>query len=103
MVSTMLDELGYTNLTDLHPSLLEELSMESIVWEEPSYIFVIPMGDEQAAQATMDHLLATNKAFAALKAVKGGRYHLLPKNLFHYKPNNRWGESYAYLAKLLAR
>jgi len=101
MVGRMLSDLGLTNLTELHPSLLEELSMETIVWEDPTYIFVIPMGDEEAAQATMAHLLSNNKAFAALDAVRGGRYHLLPKNLFHYKPNNRWGDSYAYLAKLL--
>ncbi len=101
MVAKMLSDLGLTNLTDMYPSLLEELSMETIVWEDPTYIFVIPMGDEEAAQATMDRLLETNRAFASLDAVQKGRYHLLPKDLFHYKPNNRWGDSYAYLAKLL--
>ncbi|HKL59583.1 MAG TPA: ABC transporter substrate-binding protein [Sphaerochaeta sp.] len=103
MVTKMLGDLALTNLTELHPSLLEELGMETIVWENPTYIFVIPMGDEEAAQATMDHLLESNKGLASLDAVQEGRYHLLPKELFHYKPNNRWGDSYAYLAKLLAR
>ena len=101
MVGRMLSDLGLTNLTDLHPSLLEELSMETIVWEDPTYIFVIPMGDKEAAKATMDHMIASNQAFAALDAVQTNHYYLLPKNLFHYKPNNRWGDSYAYLAKLL--
>lgn len=101
MVSRMLGDLGLTNLTELYPSLLEELSMETIIREDPTYIFVIPMGDESSAKATMAQMLETNKAFASLEAVQDGRYHLLPKNLFHYKPNNRWGESYAYLAKLL--
>lgn len=103
MVARMIDDFGLTNLTDSYPSLLEELGMETIVWENPTYIFVIPMGDEEAAQATMTHMLESNKAFASLDAVQKGRYHLLPKSLFHYKPNNRWGESYAYLAKLLVR
>lgn len=103
MVARMLSDLGLTNLTDLYPSLLEELSMETIVREEPSYIFVIPMGDERAAEATMEHMLISNPAFASLGAVQDGRYHLLPKDLFHYKSNNRWGESYAYLAKLLTQ
>lgn len=103
MVSGMLGDLGCTNLTSLYPSLLEELSMETIIWEDPTYIFVIPMGDERAAEATMEHMLVSNPAFAALDAVQKGRYHLLPKDLFHYKPNNRWGESYAYLAKLLTQ
>lgn len=103
MVGRMLGDLGLTNLTKLYPSLLEELSMESIVSLEPTYIVVIPMGDEVAAKATMDHMLVSNPAFASLRAVKNGRYHLLPKELFHYKPNNRWGDSYAYLAKLLTQ
>jgi len=33
--------------------------------------------------------------------VKEGRYIVLPKDLFHYKPNNRWGESYQYLGEIL--
>ena len=28
-------------------------------------------------------------------------YIVLPKDLFHYKPNNRWGESYQYLGEIL--
>ena len=28
-------------------------------------------------------------------------YHDYPGDLFHYKPNARWGESYAYLADIL--
>ncbi|HKM07028.1 MAG TPA: ABC transporter substrate-binding protein [Sphaerochaeta sp.] len=103
MLSMMLSDLGLTNLTERYPSLLEDLSMETIVWEEPTYIFVIPMGDERAALATMDHMLVSNRAFASLEAVQNGRYHLLPKNLFHYKPNNRWGDSYAYLANILSK
>ena len=42
-----------------------------------------------------------NPAFSSLKAVKNSNYILLPKDLFHYKPNNRWDESYEYLAKIL--
>ena len=42
-----------------------------------------------------------NPAWAGLSAVKNGRYVLLPKELFHYKPNVRWGESYACLAEIL--
>lgn len=103
MVARMLSEFGLTNLTDVYPSLLEELSMETIITEDPSYIFVVPMGDERAAKATMEHMLKSNPAFASLEAVQNGRYHLLPKDLFHYKSNNRWGESYAYLAKLLTQ
>ncbi len=103
MVAAMLGDYGYTNLTDLYPSLLEELSMETILSEDPTYIFVIPMGDERTALATIAHMRESSPAFAALSAVQQGRYHVLPKELFHYKPNNRWEDSYAYLAKLLSQ
>jgi iron complex transport system substrate-binding protein len=33
--------------------------------------------------------------------VQNGRYTVLPKDLFHYKPNERWGESYAYLYEII--
>ena len=34
-------------------------------------------------------------------AVQEGRVYVLPRDLFHYKPNARWAESYAYLYELL--
>ena len=43
----------------------------------------------------------SNPAWTGLSAVRNGRYVLLPRDLFHYKPNARWGERYAYLAKIL--
>ena len=33
--------------------------------------------------------------------VKNNNYHVLEKELFHNKPNNRWGESYKILADIL--
>ena len=51
--------------------------------------------------AYMEETFGSNPAWAGLSAVQNGRYVLLPRELFHYKPNARWGESYAYLAKIL--
>ena len=42
-----------------------------------------------------------NPAWQSLSAVQNGRYVILPGELFHYKPNKRWGESYEYLADIL--
>ena len=42
-----------------------------------------------------------NPAWSSLSAVQNGRYVILPEDLFHYKPNKRWGESYGYLANIL--
>ena len=45
--------------------------------------------------------IESNPAWAGLTAVKEGRYILLPKELFHNKPNHRWGASYEILADYL--
>ena len=69
--------------------------------DDPDYIFAVPMGDtEKSLQALKDNI-ESNPAWASLSAVQNGRYVILPKDLFHYKPNARWGESYEYLAKIL--
>ena len=57
--------------------------------------------DEEAALGYLEEHFESNPAWAGLSAVQNGRYEVLPKELFHYKPNARWGESYAYLAKIL--
>ena len=98
----MLRDLGCENIADKHPSLLEELSLEEILTEDPDFIFVVTMGsDGQKALDALKTGIQANPAWATLSAVKNGRYVVLPKDLFHYKPNARWGESYAYLANIL--
>lgn len=102
LAGVMLHQLGVKNLVDQHPSLLEELSMEEIIAADPDYIFVTIMGSSQ--QKALDALaegIQKNPAWSSLSAVQNGRYVILPGDLFHYKPNARWGESYAYLADIL--
>ena len=78
-----------------------EASFEFVVEKDPDYIFVTTMGDEQKALDYLNGLIGENPAWSELSAVKEDRYVVLPKDLFHYKPNNRWGESYQYLGKIL--
>lgn len=102
LAGVILHELGVKNLVEDHPSLLEELSMEEIIAADPDYIFVTTMGS--SSQKALDALrdgIQSNPAWASLSAVQNDRYVLLPEDLFHYKPNVRWGESYAYLANIL--
>lgn len=102
IAGVMLSDLGADNIVSRHDSLLEDLSMEAIVAEDPEFIFITVMGaDEDAALAFVDAHLGQDPAWQGLKAVREGRLIVLPKDLFHYKPNARWGESYAYLAKIL--
>lgn len=102
MTGQMLKDLGCINIADDDKSLLDDLSMESIIAQDPDYIFVTTMGNsEEAAMKSVEELLTTNPAWKELSAVKDNRYHVLPKALFHNKPNNRWGESYTLLADIL--
>lgn len=102
LAGVMLHDLGCNNLAERVPSMLEELTLESIVAADPDCIFISIMGsDEDAALAALDASWGQSPAWQALSAVTAGRVYVLPKDLFHYKPNARWGESYAYLYRLL--
>lgn len=102
LAGVILRDLGADNLAARRESLLEELSLEEIIAADPDFIFLTTMGaSDDAALAYMEDTFAQNPAWSELSAVKNGRYVLLPRELFHYKPNARWGESYAYLAKIL--
>ena len=101
MTCRMLEELGTDNIAARHQSLLEDLSMETIIEEDPDYIFVTTMGNSQKAIDALKAGIQSNPAWGSLSAVQNGQYLILPKELFHYKPNARWAESYEYLARIL--
>jgi iron complex transport system substrate-binding protein len=102
MTGRMLLDLGCVNITDKSPSLLDDLSMEIIIREDPDYILVVPQGESEAkALAALKNGIQSNPAWTGLSAVKNERCAVLPKALFHLKPNNRWGESYEVLADIL--
>jgi len=101
MVGQMLQEFGCENIADSDSGLLTDLSLEAIVREDPDYIFISCMGDVDEGIALLESTLAANPIWDTLQAVKNGRCHYLEKELFHYKPNARWGESYEILAELL--
>lgn len=102
LAGVMLADLGCINIAENDDSIMEELSLEAIIAADPDFIFISVMGgDEDAALAAVDAALGSNPAWQALSAVQSGRVYVLPRELFHYKPNSRWVESYAYLADLL--
>lgn len=101
LAGQVLEEYHLHNIANDTPSLLEDMSMEHIIAADPDYIFVLTMGSEEAALAYLAANLETNPAWQGLSAVKNGNYHILPKALFHHKPNERWDESYEHLARLI--
>ena len=101
LAGQILKELGVSNIADANEGFLEDLSVEQIIKENPDYIFALSMGAEAAAKEYLSQNFENNPAFTGLDSVKNKNYVFLPKDLFHYKPNNRWDESYEYLAKII--
>lgn len=96
----MFSELGCINIADSTPILLDGLSVEYILKENPKYIFISTMGKESAAKEYIEELFK-NPEWQKLDAVKNGDYTFLPKDLFHYKPNDEWDKAYEYLINIL--
>lgn len=102
VLGQMLQALGCINIADSDETLLENLSLEHILLEDPDHIFIVQQGDDtQAAQAQLDRFFAENPAWSGLTAVGQGRVHRLDKQLYNLKPNARWGEAYLHLEELL--
>ena len=102
MAGAMLHDLGCVNIADENPSLLEDMSLEKILEEDPEFIFVTTMGASgDDALAALEQAYTSNPAWASLSAVKSGSFVVLPKELFHLKPNERWAESYKMLYDIL--
>lgn len=99
-VCIMLDELGAHNIADSASVLLDGLSLEEILLQDPDHIFLTTMGDEAAAIHYIEDLFAQD-GWRDLQAVKNKDYTFLQKDLFHFKPNARWAEAYGILAELL--
>ena len=97
----ILHDLSCINIAD-GSDLLEDLSLEKIIEEDPDHIFIVQQGnDTEGAQKTLEETLTGNPAWAGLTAVKEGRVHVLDRYLYHFKPNNRWGTSYENLETIL--
>ena len=102
VLGQMLSALGCENLADTDGSLLEQISMEHILLEDPDFIFFVQQGDDTAAaEERLAQFLADNPAWGTLTAVREGRVFHLDKALYNLKPNARWGEAYLELEAIL--
>ncbi|MBR0416462.1 MAG: ABC transporter substrate-binding protein [Firmicutes bacterium] len=101
VLGIMLKDLCCNNIAD-GSGLLEDLSIEKIIEEDPDMIFITQQGsDSEGAMKALEDALTGNPAWAGLTAVKEGRVHMMDKSLYHLKPNARWGEAYEKLEAML--
>lgn len=102
ILGEMLADMGCINIADGDTTLLENLSVEAVIREQPYHVFVVTMGsDTEAAKKSLENMIKDNPAWSTLEAIKEGRLHIMDKRLFNLKPNARWAESYGVLYEKL--
>lgn len=102
VLGEMLIDLGFANIADSDSTLLENLSVENIIRDNPYRIFIVQMGgDEEAVKENVSRMIGENPAWNELDAVKQNRIYYMDKRLYSLKPNARWGEAYEKLIALL--
>ena len=102
VLGEMLADLGCINIADQDQSLLEDLSMEAILAADPDKILIVLQGaDPEPAKAQLEGEVFSNPAWQQLTAVREGRVYYMDKDLYHLKPNARWGEAYDHLVEIL--
>lgn len=102
ILGEMLADLGCINIADSDTSILETLSVESVIRQEPYRIFVVTMGDNtEKAVENLNNMMQENPAWGTLQAVTEGRLHLMDRKLFNIKPNADWAVSYETLSEIL--
>lgn len=102
ILGEMLSDLGCVNIADSDTSLLETLSVESVIHREPYRIFIVTMGDDtKKAMNNLYQMMEENPAWGTLSAIEEGRLHVMDRRLFNIKPNAEWAESYEKLSEII--
>ena len=102
ILGEMLSDLGLINIADSDNSLLENLSVESVIKAEPYRIFVVTMGDDtKAATENLERMMKDDPAWGTLEAVEEKRLHVMDRKMFNIKPNAKWANSYEKLSEIL--
>ena len=98
ILGEMLCDMGCINIADRDGALLEHLSVESVIREEPRHVFIVTMGSHsETAETVIRNLIEENPAWGELEAIREGRLHLMDRTLFNHKPNARWAQAYETL------
>ena len=102
ILGEMLADMGCINIADSDKTLLDNLSVEAVIAQQPYHIFVVTMGsNSEAAKASLEAMLLENPAWSTLEAVQAGRIHYMEKTMFNLKPNAKWAQSYEKLYETL--
>ena len=101
----MLSMIGVKNIISKDYNLASQtrvdFSLEKIVQLDPDIILLNTMGEVDACRERLRMEFESNEAWSALTAIREGRFHVLPKKYFLYKPNDEFPRALEYLARLI--
>ncbi len=102
VLGEMVESLGCVNIADSEDSLLENLSIESILLQNPDRILIVQSGDDtEGTKKNVENMFRENPLWGELDAVKNEKLYFLDKHLYNLKPNARWAETYELLEDML--
>lgn len=76
-------------------------SPEELLLKDPDCIFLVPGAKSEALNREAFRKFQENPSMRNLKAVRTNRLHILPSDLFQYKPNHCFPEAFRYAENLL--
>lgn len=91
--AAILSDLGGVNIAERDKALVESISLEHVVKEDPDKILVVLHGTEEASRAFVLSVFSS-PVWKDLRAVRNNEFYILEKEYFHYKPCLRYAESY---------
>lgn len=102
MLGGMLKDFGCVNIADNDDMLLENLSVESILLQNPDKLFFVQTGnDMDEVKENVEQMFLENPLWNELDAVKNGQVYYMDKQLYNLKPNARFLEAYETLEEIL--
>lgn len=76
-------------------------SLEFAAQQDPDYVLFVNHGEREKMQIQMEKALSANSAWNVIRAVREGKVHVLPPELFAISPGLRSDEAVVYLGRLL--
>ncbi len=104
-MGALISELKATNIADKWDKTGKatrlDLNMEALYAENPDIILIQCISSEDLAKEIVERDFSSNPVWKELQAVKNNKVYFMPNNLFHHRPNGKYGEAYAYMADVL--
>lgn len=104
-MGVIIDELNGINVASVLSKDSEatrvDIDIETIFAENPEIILIQCLSSEEEAKTNIEALFGDNPVWASLDAVKNGKVYYMPRNLFQYRPNQNYAESYKMMAEIL--